>query len=357
MSEFVAVDGLSIDYGSVTAVDDVSFTVRKGEQLTLLGPSGCGKTTTLRAIAGLERQRLGRIAVAGEAIFDAAAAIDRPPELRNLSMVFQSYAIWPHMSVFENVAFPFRVRRQSRARAREGVGRALAMVDLAGYADRPATQLSGGQQQRVALARAIAYETSVILFDEPLSNLDAQLRVQMRAELAELRARLGFTAIYVTHDQEEAFALSDRVVVMRSGRIEQQGAPAEIHRSPRTRFVAAFLGMQNILDAEIEPDGPAGMARARLADGSILLARNPHRVVQPGRACVAFRAGRVRLGRDGQGGSGTIARSLFLGDDTQTVIACGPLQICAHHDPGSGMEPGATVRWTVDPDDCIVLNA
>jgi iron(III) transport system ATP-binding protein len=232
---FLEVEGLVVRYGPVIAVDGIGFRVERGEHLTLLGPSGCGKTTTLRAIAGLEAPSAGRIVIDGMPVCDVVAGQNVPPERRGLSMVFQSYAIWPHMTVFENVAFGFRVRGIARGKARPAVERALALVDLAGLADRPATRLSGGQQQRVALARAIAYDTKIVLLDEPLSNLDAQLRLQMRTELRDLRRRLGFTAIYVTHDQEEAFALSDRIIVMRGGRIEQQGTPSEIHRAPCTR--------------------------------------------------------------------------------------------------------------------------
>jgi ABC-type Fe3+/spermidine/putrescine transport system ATPase subunit len=272
--------------------------------------------------------------------------------------VFQSYAIWPHMTVFENVAFGFRVRGIGRAEARPAVERALALVDLSGFADRPATRLSGGQQQRVALARALAYDSKIILLDEPLSNLDAQLRIQMRAELGDLRRRIGFTAVYVTHDQEEAFALSDRIIVMRDGRIEQEGAPSEIYAAPRTRFVASFLGMKNILAAELAR-GAADHAEARLAPGIVLRARDPWASEgSPGQA-IGFRPVDVEVRPDGQGAtegiSGVVARSLFLGDVAQYTIRSGAIEIAAHDRPRPELAEGAAVRWRVEPRHCLVL--
>ncbi|HEX2725295.1 MAG TPA: ABC transporter ATP-binding protein, partial [Beijerinckiaceae bacterium] len=266
------------------------------------------------------------------------------------------YAIWPHMTVFDNVAFSFRVRGISREKARPAVERALALVDLAGFAERPATKLSGGQQQRVALARAIAFESKVILLDEPLSNLDAQLRIAMRAELAALRERLGLTAIYVTHDQEEAFALSDRIIVMRAGRIEQEGTPDEIHSSPRSRFVAAFLGMKNIFDASLAPAGN-GAVEARLADELVMKARAPSGLDQT-TAAVSFRPIDVRLTTEdaaGQGAQGIITRRLFLGDLVHYYVQSAGLEICACDRPRSELAEGRTVHWRVDPERCLVL--
>jgi iron(III) transport system ATP-binding protein len=229
MSRDVVVDALTVAHGAVPAVRDISFTALRGQLLTLLGPSGCGKTTTLRAIAGLETPRQGRIAIGGHAVFDSARGENLAPERRGLAMVFQSYAIWPHMTVFQNVAFGLRARGLASRDLPEAVRRSLDLVGLGSFADRPATRLSGGQQQRVALARSIAGDPAVVLLDEPLSNLDAQLRLAMRAEFKALQRRLELTAIYVTHDQEEALVLSDRILVMRDGIIEQEGTPAEIH--------------------------------------------------------------------------------------------------------------------------------
>ena len=355
MTPFLAVEDLVIGYGAVTAVDRVSFTVARGEHMTLLGPSGCGKTTTLRAIAGLEEPRSGRIVVDGAALYDAAAGRNLPPEQRGLSMVFQSYAIWPHMTVFDNVAFGFRVRGLLDDKARAAVNQALALVGLAAFAERSATKLSGGQQQRVALARALAFESKVILLDEPLSNLDAQLRIAMRAELNELRRRLGFTSIYVTHDQEEAFALSDRIIIMRDGRIEQQGTPLEIHATPRTRFVAGFLGVKNIFDAEVASNG-SGSAEARLGPGIVLKGRSTG-VSMSGKPAICFRPIDVRLDAAATPGAiaGVISRSLFLGDLVHYYVRSGDLEICAYDRPRPELAEGQPVHWRVAPEHCLIL--
>src|SRR6478609_560277 len=243
----IEVENLEVYFGAVPAVRGVSFTVLHGEQLTLLGPSGCGKTTTLRAIAGLEKPVAGEIRIDGAPIDSAARDIHVPAEKRGLSMVFQSYAIWPHMTVFDNVAYGLRVRREEAAAIRDKVMRALALVQMQAFADRRASQLSGGQQQRVALARAFVFQPSVLLFDEPLSNLDAKLRADMRIELRELQHRLGITSVYVTHDLEEALAMSDRIVVMRDGLIAQIGSPSDIYNLPRNAFVADFVGSANLI--------------------------------------------------------------------------------------------------------------
>ncbi|HME27391.1 MAG TPA: ABC transporter ATP-binding protein [Acetobacteraceae bacterium] len=352
---FVAVEKLVVSYGPVVAVDGVEFRVDRGEQVTLLGPSGCGKTTTLRAIAGLETPIGGRIVIDGVSVADAAVHRHVPPERRGLSMVFQSYAIWPHMTVFDNVGFSFRVRGVRREAARAAVERALSLVDLTGFADRPATMLSGGQQQRVALARALACDAKVVLLDEPLSNLDAQLRIAMRDDLAELRRRLGFTAIYVTHDQEEAFALSDRIIVMRAGRIEQQGTPSEIHAAPRTRFVAGFLGMKNILAADIAAVA-TGQVEARLAPDILLRARDPWpNGMVPASAGIGFRPVDVEVAPDGDGVEGVITRALYLGDVTHYTIRSGPIEITAHAGPRAEFAEGGRVRWRVPPERCLLL--
>jgi len=247
----------------VTAVETVSFAVDQGQQLTLLGPSGCGKTSTLRAVAGLERPTSGAIRIDGRAVFDGAAGINVSAEQRGMSMVFQSYAIWPHMTVFENVAYGLRVRKESGKALDEKVRHALDLVKMGAYAERNASQLSGGQQQRVALARACAFSPSVLLFDEPLSNLDAKLRAEMRIELRELQRRLNVTSLYVTHDLEEALAMSDRIVVMRAGLVEQSGTPGDIYNHPRTEFVADFVGSANLVDGEVV-NGPTADQRVTI---------------------------------------------------------------------------------------------
>ena len=269
----IEVEGLSIRYSTLTVVSDVSFQARPGEQLTLLGPSGCGKTTTLRAVAGLEKPSAGRIRVGGTVMFDAAAGINVPAERRGLSMVFQSYAIWPHMTVFENVAYGLRVRRTSETEIKKRVGDALDLVQMGNFAQRHASQLSGGQQQRVALARACAFSPTVLLFDEPLSNLDAKLRGDMRIELRELQHRLGVTSLYVTHDLEEALAMSDQILVMRAGHIEQSGPPGEIYNYPRTAFVADFVGSSNLIRGTLQPgQSRDGLVAVTTKDGQTILA-------------------------------------------------------------------------------------
>jgi iron(III) transport system ATP-binding protein len=247
----VVVDNISRAFGTVLAVDGLSLTVARGEFVTLLGPSGCGKTTTLRMVAGLERNDRGRIAIGDRIVSDADRGLFVPPDRRRLGMVFQSYAIWPHMTVFDNVAYPLRIRHRPAAEIKEAVARALRLVEMEPFAARPAPALSGGQQQRVAIARALVFEPDVLLLDEPLSNLDTRLRTQMGDEFRALQRRLGITTLYVTHDQEEAMALSDRVVVMERGRILQIGTPETVYRRPHSRTVAAFFGAPNLLPARV----------------------------------------------------------------------------------------------------------
>ena len=242
-------------YGDYTAVDRVSFALAPGEFFTLLGPSGCGKTTTLRLVAGLEEPDDGEIVLSGNPIAAPRRGILVPPDKRRMGMVFQSYAIWPHMTVFENVAFPLRVRGESAGALKKKVLDALELVGLGGFEARGATSLSGGQQQRVALARALSYTPAVLLLDEPLSNLDAKLREQMRFELRALQRRLNLTVLYVTHDQSEAMTLSDRIAVMRQGKIEQLGNPVDIYERPATAFVGDFLGRTVVLDGALKKTG------------------------------------------------------------------------------------------------------
>src|SRR5215470_3034258 len=247
----VLVEDVSRHFGDVVAVDRVNLSIARGEFVTLLGPSGCGKTTTLRMVAGLEQNTGGRISIADRVVSDAAAGFFVPPDHRQLGMVFQSYAIWPHMTVFDNVAYPLRIRRRSKAEIHQRVHAVLRLVEMETFADRPAPALSGGQQQRVAIARALVFEPEVLLLDEPLSNLDARLRAQMGEEFRALQRRLGITALYVTHDQEEAMALSDRIVVMQRGRILQTGEPETVYRRPASREVASFFGTPNLIEASV----------------------------------------------------------------------------------------------------------
>jgi iron(III) transport system ATP-binding protein len=257
----VEVVGLRKSYRDVTVLDDFSLHAGQGELVTLLGPSGCGKTTTLRCIAGLERAELGEIRIGERVVASAERHVFVPPNRRDIGMVFQSYALWPHMTVFGNVAYPLRVRRRDRRERQQAVMEILSVVGMERFASRPVTELSGGQQQRVALARAMVGRPSVLLFDEPLSNLDAKLRRSMRREIRDAHDRSGGTSIYVTHDQEEAITLSDRVVVIRGGTIQQVGTPKEIYTAPATRFVADFIGFDNLLPATVSEirDGATGV--------------------------------------------------------------------------------------------------
>ncbi len=239
---FLEVRNLVKIFGKLTAVDNVSFKVEQGEVVTLLGPSGCGKTTTLRMVAGFEKPNAGEVEIAGRVVVATNRRINVPPEKRDIGMVFQSYAIWPHMTVFQNVAFPLNVRRANRQEIKRRVEETLELVGLANFSDRPAILLSGGQQQRVSLARALVYSPSILLLDEPLSNLDAKLREQMRIEIKRLQQQLGFTVLFVTHDQIEAMSLSTRLALMNQGRIEQIGAPQDVYEHPQTPFVEDFLG-------------------------------------------------------------------------------------------------------------------
>jgi len=258
------------DAHELAAVSGISFTVPRGKLFTLLGPSGCGKSTTLRCIAGLERPESGFIGVDGRTFVDSEANLFVSPDKRGIGMVFQSYAIWPHMTVYENVAYALEVKKTPRSEIRPRVMEALALVGLADFANRPAPKLSGGQQQRVALARAVVGRPSLLLFDEPLSNLDAKLRERMRHEIRELQQRLEITTVYVTHDQAEALAISDAIAVMEGGKILAVGTPREIYNAPGSRFVADFIGMTNIVRGSALADAAAdGSGRVEVPFGTV----------------------------------------------------------------------------------------
>jgi iron(III) transport system ATP-binding protein len=313
--------------GPVTVIDGISFAVPEGLCYALLGPSGCGKTTTLRCVAGLETASSGRIEIAGTVVSDAEAGVFVPVHERPIGMVFQSYAIWPHLDVFENVAYPLRVQRPrlSRAEIKSRVADVLALVGMAAMARRPATQLSGGQQQRVALARALVRRPALLLLDEPLSNLDARLRANMRNELAELVARVGVTALYVTHDQAEAFALAHRVAVMDAGRIVQEGTPREIYARPRDPFIAEFLGAANLVAGRVAEQLSTGVARVAIAGcdaGLVLETTAPagtevDLVLRPEHLVVTG----SRPADDTNVLAGSLAKTNFLGSVVECVVA------------------------------------
>jgi iron(III) transport system ATP-binding protein len=321
-------DRRSANTGEVRAVDDVSFKVNDGELLTLLGPSGCGKSTTLFSIAGLDRPTAGQIRVGDTVFFDSARGIHLAPEHRNCGLVFQSYALWPHMTVRGNLEFPLKLRKLAAAKARDKCDWALSLVEMEAYAHRYPHELSGGQQQRVALARTLVYEPQVLLLDEPLSNLDAKLRLRARGWLRELQTRLRITTLYVTHDQDEALALSDRIAVMSGGKIIQLGTPREIYRAPASPFIADFVGHSNILRGT--PDRQSGGAFGiRFADSQrIGLGAEPHGSPSP-HLQVAIRPEHIELRKaSDQVASenllrGRIIQRDFLGTRFEYLIATG----------------------------------
>ena len=327
MTAALIVDGLRKEFGGVAervvAVCDVSLDVQAGELFTLLGPSGCGKTTTLRLIAGLETASSGRI------VFDGQDFTRLPPFRRNLGMVFQSYALYPHMRIFENVAYGLRARRAPEAEIRRRVAEVLELVGLSGLEERRPGQLSGGQQQRIALARALVYGPRLLLLDEPLSNLDAKLRVYMREEIRKIQQRAGITTLYVTHDQEEALSISDRLAVMYQGQVVQVGTPAEVYELPATVGVADFLGRANFLDARVV--GAHGdRVRVHLPSGAALEVGRGDSTWQPAAdeaATLFVRPERVRLGRGGHGSvvelPCTVQRYTFLGGIVRYALDVG----------------------------------
>jgi iron(III) transport system ATP-binding protein len=319
----------------VFAVDDITFHVEEGELFTMLGPSGCGKTTTLRSIAGLEIPDGGEITVAGRVLFSSETKTRVPAAERGLGMVFQSYAIWPHMNVYKNVAFPLEVlpwkQRPAKQQLRQRVERALTVVQLDHLASRPATDLSGGQQQRLALARALVLEPPLLLLDEPLSNLDAKLREDMRFELKRLQRELGITGVYVTHDQVEALAMSNRIAVMRDGKIEQIGKPREVYETPKSRFVADFIGTSNFLDGVVE-ERRSGRYLVRTAGGQLDVPSDAEFAAGE-QVVVSARPEHITLsaGTNGAGGAnrwhGRVEARAFLGEVVDHVVSVGPGEI------------------------------
>jgi iron(III) transport system ATP-binding protein len=302
--------------GTVAAVDDLTLSIEKGEFITLLGPSGCGKTTTLRLIAGFELPTAGTISLDGEQIND------RTPDKRGMAMVFQSYAIFPHLNVFDNIAYGLRVKNMPAELIRRKMSTVLELTELSGLERREPNQLSGGQQQRVALARALVMEPKVLLFDEPLSNLDAKLREQMRIEIRSIQQRLGITSIYVTHDQVEAMTLSDRIVVMNKGRIEQVGTPQAIYQRPATRFVADFIGKANFVEARVlsQSDGRARIQSLGSHDFQVPCLETAPR---PGDVLtLVVRPEAVTVNRDGAI-DGVVERASYLGAAVEYEIAIG----------------------------------
>ena len=348
--------GVTKRYGAERVVDDVSLAIRPGEFFSLLGPSGSGKTTTLMMIAGFAGVDEGAIAVDGDDISGMQ------PQHRGFGMVFQNYAIFPHLNVFENVAFPLRARRQPEAAVRERVTWALDLVQLGAFADRFARQLSGGQQQRVAIARAIVFEPRIVLMDEPLGALDKNLRYDMQVEIKEIQRRLGMTVVYVTHDQEEAMNMSDRIAIMNRGRIEQVGMPSEVYERPSNAFVGRFLGEANILDGTI--DGLEGDCATLRVGGLVLLARVRDAVTVGSRASLFVRPERVAIRLPGAGErsgnrvEGRVRRVSFLGNIVRYLVEAAPsthVMVDVQNDgrPALAVDTAVALGWAMD--DSLIL--
>ena len=316
----------------VRAVDNVNIGIERGEFVTLLGPSGCGKTTTLRLIAGFEFPTNGEIILDGEQINEA------PPNRRDMAMVFQSYALFPHLSVYDNISYGLKIKKLSKQEIRQQVSEVMELSELHGLENRAPNQLSGGQQQRVALARALVMHPKVLLFDEPLSNLDAKLRVQMRSEIRRIQKELGITTVYVTHDQDEAMALSDRIVVMHDGRIQQVGSAVEIYRHPVNRFVADFIGRANFLPVQVEECSGEGWA-VRLFDKTLIAPATADESLAPGQnAILMTRPEYLRLypanAQPEDAFLGVVLRMVYLGSQVEYDIQLNDQVITAvHHDP------------------------
>ena len=342
----------------IEALFDVDLSIPANEIFTLLGPSGCGKTTLLRSIVGLEMPDSGEIQIGDEVVFSKEKGILVPPEKRGLSMVFQSYAIWPHMNVFDNVAYPLQTQKKPKEEIRDRVKNTLELVQLGGFENRPATKLSGGQQQRVALARALVAEPKVILFDEPLSNLDAKLREETRKELREFLTTLRITAVYVTHDRIEALSLSDTVAVMKEGRIVEIGTPKQIYFDSDRRFVADFIGRANLVEGTVSKatehhtivDTPMGV-----------IICNKKKEASPGDAVVVcvrpeFIQVMEKAGGDGENiFNGRIDSLIFVGDAYEGEIRVGDTLLIVRVEPTLDVKQGDEVALRFDPDYCSIL--
>ncbi len=349
----IRIEGIAKRFGSTAAVDGVDIEIHAGELFFLLGPSGCGKTTLLRMIAGFIEPSAGRIS------FDDADVTVLPPNKRNTGMVFQSYALWPHMTVAENVAYGLRVRKVDAATRKQRVAAALESVQMGEYAQRKPNQLSGGQQQRVALARALVVEPQVLLLDEPLSNLDAKLRLEMRQEIRRLCKSTGITTVYVTHDQEEALSMADRMAVLKSGKLQQLGPPQELYNQPRTRFVAEFLGETNLIPATISGrDGD--QVRLETAVGEVSAKLPGGDVPEGGNVTCSIRPESFRLDPTPEASvvSGEVKDIVFLGDSTQAVVGFsgGHTVRTVSLNQGQRPSPGDQTRLHVDPQDIVILS-
>ncbi|MCF8477531.1 MAG: ABC transporter ATP-binding protein [Pseudolabrys sp.] len=358
---YLDVQGLVKYFGNDRAVDGISFSIPKGTFLTLLGPSGCGKTTTLMSIAGLHSIDGGTIRV-GDVIYTSpAAGIFMPPEKRDIGMVFQSYAIWPHMTVAQNVAYPLEIRKVARAEIDERVDAVLKLVGLGDMAAKLATQLSGGQQQRAALARAIVSKPRLLLFDEPLSNLDLKLREQMRVELKRIQNEVGITSIYVTHDQSEALVMSDEIIVMSKGKIQQRGAPHAIYAHPVNAYVSNFIGSVNLLKGRVTSVTAPGRGEVEVSrDGQILqvpcmLAPG---IVSGAEAMISVRPENIQATRQNGGGAsleGEVIQAIFLGNCVDCRVRWGEFEWKVMTHPRAGLKAGEKVYLRLDPEHTLAV--
>ncbi len=358
----IRIKGVSKHYFSegktIKALDNVDLTIPANRIFTLLGPSGCGKTTLLRCIVGLEAPDSGEISIGDEVVWSKEKNVSIPPEKRGLGMVFQTYAIWPHMNVFDNVAYPLQIRKVPRDAIRQRVAKTLRFVRLEGFEKRPATKLSGGQQQRVALARALVAEPKVILFDEPLSNLDAKLREETRKELRTFLGELKITAVYVTHDRIEALVLSDSIAIMRAGRIIEEGSPKKIYFDADHRFVADFIGRANLVKATVLAQ-EEGYTVVDSGLGSIAC---QHRDIPTGsEATLCVRPEFIRIAPGGAAGgrnvvNGRVESLVFIGEAYEGEIRVGSELLLARIDPDANLREGDPVSFTLDPAHCLLLS-
>jgi iron(III) transport system ATP-binding protein len=364
--QMVQIESLEKYFGEdkerVHVLKGISLNVPEGSLYTFLGPSGCGKTTTLRCVAGLERPERGRISIDGNAVFASGERVYVPTNKRPIGMVFQSYAIWPHMTVFENVAYPLTIHRRPKSEIKKRVEDVLRIVGLHGLEDRPAPKLSGGQQQRVAFARALVNEPKVMLLDEPLSNLDAKLREQMRFEIKALQRRVNITTIYVTHDQGEALAISDQIAVMLAGKLIEVGTPHQLYSRPKRKFTATFLGLTNLIEGrviELGGDSKPGRIETRKGIFSFIPATG---LAKDKPAVISIRPEHIEVHKQKPQGlenmlEGTVKEAIFMGDAYHCQIAVGDVLLRVHTHPFLSMSPGEKIYLHLDPQSCNGLPA
>ncbi len=347
-------EGVTKRFGNVVAVDDVTLEIEHGEVMSILGPSGCGKTTTLRLIAGFLKPDKGRILMGGSDVTSL------PPEKRNVGMVFQNYALWPHMTVFDNIAFGLKIRKMPKEEIKRKVKEVLELVRLEGFESRYPPQLSGGQQQRIALARALALEPQVLLMDEPLSNLDAKLREEMRFEVRELQKKLSITTVYVTHDQAEALAISDRIAVMNRGKIVQVGSPSEIYDNPANQFVASFIGISNFIEGELEAvEGEYGVVR--LENGERVTCRLSPNLLSEGRTSgkvlIVVRPENIELAKEGSENilETKVTRKIYLGNTVDYRVDLDGIELRLLLPPERDFKVGEKVRISLNPQKSVII--